>query len=149
MVPLLMYIHTLKVCKHKTYLEYQRFFGHKFVNFKAVVPVLLPTNDGISKEDGVLKREKKKMKNWVLVQHPIMVMFSLLLSAVCNILFVNHSFYLWAILFRSGSLNFIYSEKTTKFCEISTLDLSYVSSNGQIYGGDFAKFCGLLRIYEL
>ena len=22
-------------------------------------------------------------------------------------------------------------------------------SNGQIYGGDFAKFCGLLRIYEL
>jgi hypothetical protein len=22
-------------------------------------------------------------------------------------------------------------------------------SNGQIYGGDFVKFCGLLRIYEL
>ena len=22
-------------------------------------------------------------------------------------------------------------------------------SNGQIYGGDFAKICGLLRIYEL
>ena len=22
-------------------------------------------------------------------------------------------------------------------------------SNGQIYSGDFAKFCGLLRIYEL
>ena len=22
-------------------------------------------------------------------------------------------------------------------------------TNGQIYGGDFAKFCGLLRIYEL
>ena len=22
-------------------------------------------------------------------------------------------------------------------------------SNGQIYGGDFPKFCGLLRIYEL
>ena len=22
-------------------------------------------------------------------------------------------------------------------------------SNGQIYGGDFEKFCGLLRIYEI
>ena len=46
-------------------------------------------------------------------------------------------------------LKFIYSEKATKFCEISTVDLSYVNSNGQIYGGDFAKFCGLLRIYVL
>ena len=35
---------------------------------------------------------------------------------------------------------FIYSEKAAKFCEISTVDLSYV--------GDFAKFCGLLSIYE-
>ena len=43
-------------------------------------------------------------------------------------------------------LKFIYSEKATNFCEISTADLSY---NGQIYGADFAKFCGLLRIYEL
>ena len=40
-------------------------------------------------------------------------------------------------------LKFIYSEKATKFCEISTL--LYV-----LYlGGDFAKFCSLLRIYEL
>ena len=45
-------------------------------------------------------------------------------------------------------LKFIYSEKATKFCEISTVDLSYVV-NGLIYGGDFAKFCGLLRIYKL
>ena len=43
----------------------------------------------------------------------------------------------------------MYSEKATKFCEISTVDLSYVLSNGQIDSGDFAKFCGLLRIYEL
>ena len=47
------------------------------------------------------------------------------------------------------NLKFIYSEKATNFSEISTADLSYVSSNGQIYGGDFTKFCGLLRIYEL
>ena len=40
----------------------------------------------------------------------------------------------------SQSLKFIYSEKATNFCEISTVDLSYV---------DFAKFYGLLRIYEL
>ena len=38
-----------------------------------------------------------------------------------------------------------------KFCEISTavhcrIDRYYI---GQIYGGDFAKMCGLLRIYEL
>ena len=43
-------------------------------------------------------------------------------------------------------LKFIYSEKATKFC---TVDLSYVLSASQIYSGDFAKFCGLLRIYEL
>ena len=41
-------------------------------------------------------------------------------------------------------LKFIYSEKATKVCDISTVD-----SASQIYGGDFAKFCGLLRIYEL
>ena len=27
--------------------------------------------------------------------------------------------------------------------------MSVVYSNGQIYGGDLAKLCGLLRIYEL
>ena len=46
-------------------------------------------------------------------------------------------------------VKFIYSEKATNFFEISTVDLSYVRSNGQIYGVDFAKFCGPLRIYEL
>ena len=45
-------------------------------------------------------------------------------------------------------LKFICSDDATKFCEISTLEW-FVGSNGQIYGGDFAKFCGLLRIYEL
>ena len=43
-------------------------------------------------------------------------------------------------------LKFIYSEKVTNVCEICTVDLTII---GQIYGGDFAKFCGLLRIYEL
>ena len=50
----------------------------------------------------------------------------------------------------------MYSEKATKFGEISTVDLSKVGylrfvlcSASQIYGGDFAKFCGLLRIHEL
>ena len=38
-------------------------------------------------------------------------------------------------------VKFIYSEKTTRFCKISTV--------GQIYGRGFAKFYGLLRIYEL
>ena len=41
-------------------------------------------------------------------------------------------------------LTFIYSEKATKFCEISFLLLSYV-----VPGGDFSKFCCLLSIYEL
>ena len=48
-------------------------------------------------------------------------------------------------------LQFIYSEKATKFCEILTILLSYaqtVKSKVRI-GEDFAKFCGLLRIYEL
>ena len=45
-------------------------------------------------------------------------------------------------------LKFIYSEKATKFWEISNqlFDWQYI---GQIIGGDFARFCGLLRIYEL
>ena len=43
-------------------------------------------------------------------------------------------------------VKFIYSEKATKFCEIQLFDWQYI---GQIMGGDFAKFCGLLRIYEL
>ena len=46
-------------------------------------------------------------------------------------------------------INFMYSEKATKFCEISTVDLTGTTYIGQIYCGDFAKFCGLLRIYEL
>ena len=44
-------------------------------------------------------------------------------------------------------VKFIYSEKATNFCEISTVDLSYVGmvkSTVKI----FAKCCGLLRIYE-
>ena len=36
-------------------------------------------------------------------------------------------------------IKFIYSEKATIFCEISTIDLS-LCSNCQIYGGDFAKY---------
>ena len=40
-------------------------------------------------------------------------------------------------------VKFIYFKKATKFCEISTKDCH---SAIQIYGGDFAKFCGLLRI---
>ena len=46
-------------------------------------------------------------------------------------------------------VKFIYSEKASTFCEIS----NYLTGNwqyiGQIIGGDFAKFFGLLRIYEL
>ena len=36
-------------------------------------------------------------------------------------------------------VKFIYSEKATNFCEISTVDLSYVVCTSQIYGGDFRK----------
>ena len=46
-------------------------------------------------------------------------------------------------------LKFIYSEKATIFCKISTVDLIFMDYIGQIYGGDFAKKCGLLRMYEL
>ena len=46
-------------------------------------------------------------------------------------------------------IKFIYSEKSTKCCEISTVDLTVTIYTGQINGGDFTKFCGLLRIYEL
>ena len=41
-----------------------------------------------------------------------------------------------------SELKFIYSEKAIKFCEIFPLLLTAVHT-------DFAKFCGLLRIYEL
>ena len=52
-------------------------------------------------------------------------------------------------IFQFSVLKFIYSEKATKFYEISTNYLSYIYTASQIIGGDFAKFCGLLRIYEL
>ena len=41
----------------------------------------------------------------------------------------------------------IYSEKATNFCEISTVDLFYVVTDKS--GRDFAKSCGLLRMYEV
>ena len=47
-------------------------------------------------------------------------------------------------------LKFIYSEKVTKFSKFSTVDLTGTTIYiGQIYRGDFTKFCDLLRIYEL
>ena len=52
--------------------------------------------------------------------------------------------------FGACVVKFIYSEKATIFCEISNVDLTGTTYIGQIYGGDFTKFCGLLRIfYEL
>ena len=50
--------------------------------------------------------------------------------------------------FAGHLVKFIYCEKATKFYEISTLILSVMYCR-QKQGGDFAKFCGLLRIYEL
>ena len=46
-------------------------------------------------------------------------------------------------------LKFIYSEKATKYCEIFLSLLSTGVHSDKSKGGDFAKFCGLLRIYEL
>ena len=43
-------------------------------------------------------------------------------------------------------------KKSTKHLPRESLGDSYNSalrSNGQTYGGDFEKFCGLLRVYEL
>jgi hypothetical protein len=45
-------------------------------------------------------------------------------------------------------LKFIYYEKVTKFCENFPLTIVLCSAS-QKYREDFAKFCGLLRIYEL
>ena len=55
----------------------------------------------------------------------------------------------FSIVSKKILVKFIYSEKATNFCAVSILNLSYVSSNRQIYGGDCARFCGLLRMYEL
>ena len=80
-----------------------------------------------------------------------------------HIFFINHSQLLWIlseiewfrhaliyfILSLCSFLKFIYSEKATKFCEISTNYFSYVLTASQIIGGDFSKFCGLLRIHEV
>jgi hypothetical protein len=47
---------------------------------------------------------------------------------------------------ESRSIKFIYSEKATKICEkFNSHVLCCASKN---LGEDFAKFCGLLRIYE-
>jgi hypothetical protein len=47
------------------------------------------------------------------------------------------------------AVKFIYSEKATKFCEISTADLFYIVPVKSTVDTYFTKFCGLLRIYEL
>ena len=44
-------------------------------------------------------------------------------------------------------IKFIYSEKAAIFCEISTVDLSYVVTVRSTV--EISKKCGLLRIYEL
>ena len=46
-------------------------------------------------------------------------------------------------------LKFLCSEKATNFCKIFTSLLSYAVPVKNNKGEDFAKFCGLLRIYEL
>ena len=48
---------------------------------------------------------------------------------------------------QDSLLKFLYSEKATIFLW-NLHRRFFLSSNGQIYGGDFAKFCGILRIYE-
>ena len=45
-------------------------------------------------------------------------------------------------------IKFTHFGKATNFCEISTVNLT-VTYTGHIYGRDFTKFCGLLKIYEL
>ena len=49
---------------------------------------------------------------------------------------------------RNQHVKFIYSEKATKILRNLPLTFDY-STYGQKLGEDFAKFCGLLRIYEL
>ena len=49
---------------------------------------------------------------------------------------------------KIGKVKFIYSEKAIKFLRNLPLTFDY-STYGQKLGEDFAKFCGLLRIYEL
>ena len=56
-----------------------------------------------------------------------------------RILFSKLKYCIWYFI-----LKLIYSEKATNFCKIS--NWHYIE---QIYGGDFTKFCGLLRLYEL
>ena len=46
------------------------------------------------------------------------------------------------------TVKFIYSEKATKILRNLPLTFDY-STYGQKLEEDFAKFCGLLRIYEL
>ena len=50
--------------------------------------------------------------------------------------------------FRLVYLKFIYFEKATKILRNLPLTFDY-STYGQKLGEDLAKFCGLLRIYEL
>ena len=51
-----------------------------------------------------------------------------------------------AILFHI--LKFIYSEKATKFCEISTVDLTGMHYTGQTYGGETKEnyFSGIKKL---
>ena len=61
------------------------------------------------------------------------------------------SFYIAALMPKAKFaqvVKFVFYKKATKCCKISTLLLS-VCTVDKSKGGDFAKFCGFLRIYEL
>ena len=91
------------------------------------------------------------VKKTVTGSMPTLQCFSTSLAMGSNIYFcfyIKFGTFLW-ILPKSSHLKVIYSEKATKFCKIATVDLTVTTYLGQIEGGGFAKFCDLLRIYEL
>ena len=68
-----------------------------------------------------------------------------LLFAICDF----SIFKIWSEVVNLWVGHPVYSEKATKFCEIFTLHLTTVHRYSQKKGEDFAKFCGLLRRYEI
>ena len=123
------------------YFHVMRFHETSFVNF------LYPPINRFK----ILSYEvaSSKIKNTPLEKISIPMYHSFRAICYCELVPNDLNFLKFHHIEVIGSqLKFIYSEKATKILRNFPLTFGY-STYGQKLGEDFAKFCGLLRIYEL
>ena len=130
--------------------------------FHSIVKVLIFTSNDVAWCFDMRASSYKKIHVWLPRVLPaqfkcqMSMNFKFFIDA-CFLPYLIDTSKLLKIATRSKTSHFFWNKlpnKVHKFWEghniLQKLNCRFVlCSNGQIYGGDFAKFCGLLRIYEL